>query len=58
MMSLDEMKAELEDRNLVAVAAKTGISYGTLLAIRAGTANPTERTLSALDAYLRAVCRR
>jgi hypothetical protein len=52
------MKAELEDRNLVAVAAKTGISYGTLLAIRAGTANPTERTLSALDAYLRAVCRR
>jgi DNA-binding phage protein len=57
MMSLEDIMAALADRNLSVVAKNTGISYGTLHAIKTGTANPTAKTMQKLDAYLRAVCK-
>ena len=54
MMTLEQIQQALHDRRLTVVAQETGISYGTLLAIRSGAqGNPTLRTMTQLDAYLR-----
>lgn len=50
---LKVIKDALADRNLAAVAKATGVSYNTLVAIRAGSnANPTYRILRVLADYL------
>lgn len=54
MMSIEEIREALMDRRLIAVAEKTGVSYGTLLAIRDNPdANPGIRILQVLDSYFR-----
>ena len=53
MMTIDEIRAGLYDRRLIVIAEKTGISYGTLLAIRDNRdANPSLKTMQVLSAYL------
>jgi len=54
MMTIEQIKLALRDRRLSVVAKNTGISYGTLLAIRDNPdANPGIRILQVLDSYLR-----
>lgn len=53
MMSLDEIRKKLEDRNLPVVAARTGISYRTVLNIKIGkNQNPSHHVMKTLSAYL------
>jgi hypothetical protein len=53
-MKLDQIRKALSDRRLLVVAEATGISYGTLLAIRDNPdANPGVRTLAAIEDYLK-----
>lgn len=51
-MTYAEIQTALGDRKLKVVAEATGLHPDTLSAIRAGKANPTERTLNKLRAYL------
>ena len=54
MMTLQEIKDALADRNLRVVAVKSGINYNTLLDIRRNPeTNPTNKTMVKLSAYLR-----
>ena len=54
MMTLQEIKDALADRNLRVVAVKSGINYNTLLDIRRNPeTNPTNKTMAKLSAYLR-----
>tara|TARA_R110000822_G_scaffold3973_13_gene17102 strand:- start:2245 stop:2427 length:183 start_codon:yes stop_codon:yes gene_type:complete len=56
MLTLDQLRTALDDRNLEKVSARTGIHRNTLAAIRNGTnANPTYATMKALSDYLTAV---
>ena len=53
MLTLDQLRTALDDRNLEKVSARTGIHRNTLAAIRNGTnANPTYATMKALSDYL------
>ena len=53
MMTLDEIKAQLEDRRIPIVAERTGLAHSTIYAIRDGrTANPGYGILKALSDYL------
>lgn len=53
MMTLEEIRAALGDRILVRVARNTGISRGTLWAIREGRMdNPNYETIKTLSDYL------
>jgi transcriptional regulator with XRE-family HTH domain len=47
-----EISEALQTANLMEVSRKSGVAYNTLLAIKAGTANPTIGTLEALAAAL------
>jgi|APLak6261660231_1056022.scaffolds.fasta_scaffold00072_56 transcriptional regulator with XRE-family HTH domain len=49
-----EISEKLKTANLMEVSRKTGVAYNTLLAIKAGTANPTIATLEAVAAALEA----
>jgi transcriptional regulator with XRE-family HTH domain len=49
-----EISEKLKAANLMEVSRKTGVAYNTLLAIKAGTANPTIATLEAVAAALEA----
>jgi len=49
-----EISEKLKNANLMEVSRKTGVAYNTLLAIKAGTANPTISTLEAVAAALEA----
>lgn len=52
-MTLDQIRAALQDRNLSAVARATGVAYNTLYAIaRRPDVNPSYRTVATLSAYL------
>jgi transcriptional regulator with XRE-family HTH domain len=56
MLTLDQLRTALDDRNLEKVSARTGIHRNTLAAIRNGTnANPTYATMKTLSDYLTAV---
>lgn len=48
----EEITTKLQTANLMRVSRVTGIAYNTLLAIKAGTANPTISTLEKLAEYL------
>lgn len=43
----------LRDRRLLVISKTTGISYGTLLSIKNGKANPTNNTIKTLSNYFR-----
>lgn len=45
-------EALTKHENLMEVSRKSGVAYNTLLAIKAGTANPTIGTLEALATAL------
>lgn len=47
-----EISKKLQAANLMELSRKTGVAYNTLLAIRAGTANPTIATLEAVSAAI------
>lgn len=53
MLTLEEIRARLEDRNLKEISRRTGIGYASLHAIAAGVrSNPTYSTLKPLSDYL------
>lgn len=47
-----EISDKLHTANMMQVARVSGVAYNTLLAIKAGTANPTIATLEAVAAAL------
>lgn len=47
-----EISDALQTANLMQLSRQTGIAYNTLLAIKAGTANPTVSTLEKLAEQL------
>lgn len=53
MLTLEEVKERLSDRNLKEVARRTGISYANLYAISTGRrCNPTYKVMVKLSDYL------
>ncbi len=52
MMTLEQIREALEDRNLAEVARRTGVSRDTLYRIAAGVGSPSYETLKALSDYL------
>lgn len=53
-MTLQEIIAALQDRNLAVVSKRTGIHHNSLVAIKNGQVKtPNPRTLAALETYLR-----
>lgn len=50
----EEISKQLQSANLMDISRKSGVAYNTLLAIKAGTANPTIGTLEAVAAALEA----
>lgn len=55
MLTLDQLRTALDDRNLEKVAARTGIHRNTIGAIRNGTNNnPSYATMKILSDYLTA----
>ncbi len=48
----EEISKQLQSANLMEISRKSGVAYNTLLAIKAGTANPTIGTLEAVAAAL------
>ena len=53
MLTLDQIKAKLEDRQTTKVAEATGLSRQTIYEIRRGIqTNPTHETLKRLSDYL------
>lgn len=52
MLTLNQIKNKLFDRNLRKVSKLSGVSYATLMQIKNGEANPTYKTLHTLSEYL------
>ncbi len=53
MLTIEEIRARLQDRNLRAVADNTGVYYQTVVEIANGkNENPTYKNLKALSDYL------
>lgn len=52
MMTIEEIRAALADRNLIKVAERTGIGYQTLRRIYSGTTDPRATTIEQLTKYL------
>ena len=52
MLSIDQIKEKLQDRKLIAVAKRSGISYRTLINLMKGETKPTKGTLKLLSDYL------
>ena len=48
----EEISKQLQSANLMEISRKSGVAYNTLLAIKAGTANPTIGTLETVAAAL------
>jgi transcriptional regulator with XRE-family HTH domain len=55
MLTLEQIRTALDDRNVEKVSQRTGIHRNTIAAIRNGAnANPTYATMKALSDYLTA----
>lgn len=53
MLTLEQIRKHLEDRNLSEVSRRTGVGYANLHAIYTGVRrNPTYQVLKALSDYL------
>ena len=57
MMTIDQIRAELKDRNLQAVARGSGVHPATLYRLMQDGAQPLHVTVAALSCYLTAVRR-
>lgn len=57
MLTLEQVKLRLEDRNLHHVAERVGIHRQTIYRIVNGTTEPSYETLRKLSEYLEATCR-
>lgn len=54
MRTLEEIKRELQDRNLKAVADGSGVHYNALYRLMAGQVSPSYETVKKLNDYLEA----
>lgn len=52
MMTIDEIRSALKDRNARVVSRSTGLSYPTILAIKGGKTDPRYSTVKTLSEYL------
>jgi transcriptional regulator with XRE-family HTH domain len=52
VLSIDQIRERLQDRKLVAVAKRSGVSYRTLINLVKGETKPTYGTLKLLSDYL------
>jgi transcriptional regulator with XRE-family HTH domain len=52
MLTIEEIRERLKDRNLRAVSEFTGVNYAALCNIYKGASNPSYRTLKTLSDYL------
>lgn len=52
MLSLDEIREELSDRNLTIVAANCGVGYNTLRRILAGDGDPRISVIEKVSHYI------
>jgi predicted transcriptional regulator len=53
MMTLEEIRGKLQDRNLRLVSQLSGVPYQVILRIKKGeTENPSYNTIKALSEYL------
>ena len=52
ILTLDQIKAALSDRNLKTVAKRTGLAADTLYRIAHGEGTPTHATIIVLSIYL------
>lgn len=51
-MNIEELRMALEDRNLLEVSKRAGVSYSALRKIAAGNDNISLRTANRLSSYL------
>lgn len=54
MLTVEEIKQKLEDRNVQVVARKTGIHFNTIHRLQHGSTRPSYATLERLSEYLEA----
>lgn len=54
MLTLDEIRSQLTDRNLKAVAEKSGVHYNAVYRFMNGQSNPSYETVRKLCQYLEA----
>lgn len=52
MLTLEEIRKALSDRNLREVARRTGVHYNVIYRIANGTTNPSYASCKALSDYL------
>lgn len=52
MRTLEEIKKELQDRNLKAVAEGSGVHYNAVYRLMTGQVNPSYETVKKLSDYL------
>lgn len=52
MLTLDEVRERLKDRNLMAVANSAGVHYNALYRLMKGGSNPSYKTVQKLIEYL------
>ena len=52
MITLDEIRKRLEDRNLTVISERTGVSYQTLWRITKTNSTPSVATAEKLSEYL------
>jgi transcriptional regulator with XRE-family HTH domain len=52
MLTIEEIRERLKDRNLRAVSEFAGVNYAALCNIYKGASNPSYRTLKTLSDYL------
>jgi predicted transcriptional regulator len=52
MISIEELRAALADRNILAVARETGIHSNVIYRLRAGISNPRYETFRRLVDYI------
>lgn len=57
MLTIEQMRARLADRNLKTVADNIGVHEQTIYRIVNGTTKPSYETLAKLSDYLEATCR-
>jgi predicted transcriptional regulator len=52
MLTIDQIREALKDRNLMHVAEQTGVSYSALHRLATGAAEPNYTTVKAIAEYL------
>lgn len=53
MMTIEQIREALKDRNLMHIAEQTGVSYSSLHRLATGAAEPNYTTVLAIAEYLR-----